>query len=34
VKIDGHGLIVTSDSDTRRVDLTLQHDIVTASDVG
>ncbi len=34
VEINGHGLIVTSDYDTRRVDLTLEHSIVTAVDVG
>ena len=34
VKIDGHTLIVTSDYDISRVDLTLQRNIVTAVDVG
>lgn len=34
VKIDGRALIITSDLDTRRVDLTLEHHVVTAVDIG
>jgi ATP adenylyltransferase/5',5'''-P-1,P-4-tetraphosphate phosphorylase II len=34
VKIDGHQLIVTADYNTRRVDLTLQHHIVTEVNLG
>ena len=34
VKIDGRGLILTADYDTRRVDLTLQHNVVTGVGVG
>lgn len=34
VKINGHQQIVTADYNTRRVDLTLQHGIVTAVGLG
>lgn len=34
VKIDGHQLVVTADYNTRRVDLTIQHGIITAVNVG
>jgi hypothetical protein len=34
VRIDGHQLVVTADYNTRRVDLTIQHGIITAVNVG